>query len=179
METNFCNSCGKSDCTLQCSRCYSKYYCCVVCQTKDWLEHKKFCGKVDIINDDLLIIFYTGDPNTLFLEDTYTYQCQLKAKKDETCRKFDSKYLRDCWFFDCEDKPFPDINNNINNNILICHRGISIAITLEQINLIRNTLEELQNIRIWDDEDIQIIMTIKFCQEKQTPYIYRVNISLK
>lgn len=175
METNFCNSCKKSDCTLQCSRCHSIYYCCVVCQTKDWLEHKKFCGKVNIIDDDLLVIFYTGDPYTLFREDTYTYQCQLKAKKDEACREFDDKQFRDCWFFDFEDKLFPDVNNNI----LICYRGISIVITLEQVNLIRNTLEECSVIRIWDDEDIQIIMTIKFCQERQISYIYRVDVLLK
>ncbi|EAU86142.2 hypothetical protein CC1G_03353 [Coprinopsis cinerea okayama7 len=45
-----CSVCQKTDGLRLCSACGEKVYCGSECQTNDWAEHKKQCGKTDRIN---------------------------------------------------------------------------------------------------------------------------------
>ncbi len=38
-----CNSCGKSENLLRCTRCEEAYYCGRECQKQDWRDHKHSC----------------------------------------------------------------------------------------------------------------------------------------
>lgn len=38
-----CKTCGKSGCTMKCSRCEVEYYCNAECQNIHWSEHKLIC----------------------------------------------------------------------------------------------------------------------------------------
>lgn len=64
-----CNTCGKQDPPMHCSKCSLNFYCDEKCQLQDWNQHKLRCGNIDgpVESGHAALVFRDESKDTLWI----------------------------------------------------------------------------------------------------------------